>query len=53
MRMVLMHSIVPTDGKTVTVWNIWTTTPSGGGPSPSISPTFSIRKAHFYPLTNS
>ena len=33
MRTILMHSIIPTDGTTVTVWNIWTPTPSGGGPN--------------------
>jgi len=32
MRMVLMHSIVPTNGETVTVWTLWTPTLSGGGP---------------------
>ena len=32
MRMVLMHSHVPTGGYAVPVWDIWTATPSGGGP---------------------
>jgi hypothetical protein len=44
MRTILMHSTIPTDGSTVPVWDIWTPTPSGGGPTLSISPSLSMRK---------
>ena len=33
MRIVLMHSHVPAGGEAVSVWDIWTPTPSGGGPN--------------------
>jgi hypothetical protein len=36
MRSVLMHSIVPTNGETVTVWTLWTPTLTGGGPQPQV-----------------
>ncbi len=33
MRYILMHSHVPAGGYYVSVWEIWTPTPSGGGPT--------------------